>query len=482
MQENEKIDITKIDETPKDTQKWTTLTQKVYELELLISGAGIYLFSTLFYNLDDIWQYYNYNFLDKSDFVAAIASVVYLISKGSTLTLWIGFILHFVLRAFWITMVGMMNLFPKGINYKNLPKKYSETYISYLKEKISPTEIFITAIDRTCSAILLSVFLLALMLMTGASIYLFFIFGYDFLKIFLGEKHKENIVLVYVSLGVFIIFVPYLISLTFLLLKRNQKNAINNYPLKIELYYHSYNYWVFSRTLQRIGFVLKTNVHKQVIRYSTIGMGIVITITIMIYEYYQNAERQYFFTQNSAQYLNPDVYENMRHSEKYVKKVSIQQDVITSPLLKIFLAYRKDLEEYIENDETLKRELEIEEKKYQKNIKNSQTNERKSRPEREEEQKKSTIEKQKKSIIYWGKFFKIYVNDSLCNNPNMVMQRHPRNNAKGFGVYMQPKNLKIGKNTLNIYIPKIKGNTTKKQTEKNADMLWIEIPFWYFPA
>ena len=84
------------------------LTSQSWNLELLISGAALFATLTLPDLLDSGLVYYRYNLMSDTDYVHEIipAQVSGLI-KGVSYLLFGAFLIHFIMRAFWVGLVGL---------------------------------------------------------------------------------------------------------------------------------------------------------------------------------------------------------------------------------------------------------------------------------------------------------------------------------------------------------------------------------------
>ncbi len=449
-------------EKVKQETKWSALTQKVYELELLISGAGIYLFANLPHFLDGIWQYYEYNFLQDDNIMLMISKIAFIILKSSAFLLWISFMLHFVLRAFWVSMIGMMNIFPEGINYQKMPKKYTPAYIDFLKKKILTNDDFIAKIDKWCSSILTGVFFMVLNLVNVSLLYILIIITSEIGTYFLKFNNAVQDTIFFICITILMAFLPILLHLLGFLIRREK---IQN--IKYEAFWGSKIFLLFGTITYRLSLVFISNFSQRKVTYFSTLFFLILGIlsSILVDNTLQrtfNMSENYFYTNYSDDFLHVDAYENLRNPEKYVKQVSIQSEMISQKQLKIFLAYPKILENHL--------------------------HEKLNYPKRQKDESKEDFNKKRQKIAldFWEKFFQIYVNDSLIAHKGLVFQSHARTNAKGFGAYIHIPNLKIGKNTLSVKIPKNLENLKKEQSKEakkpEKDMLWAEIPFWYYPS
>ncbi|TAE45962.1 MAG: hypothetical protein EAZ06_11190 [Cytophagales bacterium] len=435
--------------------KWTTLSQKVYELELLISGAGIYLFSNLPYFLDGLWQYYEYNFLGNEEVIKSLANIVHVSLKSSAYLLWISFISHFVLRAFWVSMIGLMNVFPEGIRYDNLPKKYSEGYKDFLKKKISPHTEFMLQLDKICSNVLSVTFFFVLNLFLVSVLYVLIIVISETLKYIFNITNEIQFIIVFLLSTLLIILTPVIFVFIKYIFNRNERLT----SLKYKLSWASKNFIFWGITVQRLTLTYRTHLSKT--NANLVMFGIIFAFSIFSAIMNEDMSKlftgTYFYPTNSEMYSPTEMYENIRNPEKYVKKISFQSEVITQKQAKIFIAYPKILESHFEENLVF--------------------------PKRgKKEDKVEYIQKKQKiALAFWQKFFKIYINDSLYTNLELVFQEHPTNKAKGFGGYLQFKHLKKGKNTFVLKIPEKLNKKKNSKDSTKKDIIWAEFPFWYLP-
>lgn len=145
-----------------DTSKWISKFQRIsWEPEILISGGILF---TLFQAQSVLVQVMNYIYPLATP---GILQTLGLFAVGiSALT--IGFSLHLVTKAFWIALLALNSVFPKGINLDKLG--YSELFI--IKLSIDPSLNSIVAKAGNTSSLMFVVAFLSLLVFFGLGVYM----------------------------------------------------------------------------------------------------------------------------------------------------------------------------------------------------------------------------------------------------------------------------------------------------------------------
>jgi len=92
-------------------------TTPTWEVELLISGVAVFAMLQLPELLDRVVLDWSPRFIDRW---AKLLWVVYVYAKSAALILATTFVIHLLLRARWIALVGMLSIYPKGVDWTNL--------------------------------------------------------------------------------------------------------------------------------------------------------------------------------------------------------------------------------------------------------------------------------------------------------------------------------------------------------------------------
>jgi hypothetical protein len=93
-------------------------TTPTWEVELLISGVAVFEMLQLPELLDRVVLDWSPRFIDRW---AKLLWVVYLYAKSAALILAATFVIHLLLRARWIALVGMSSIYPKGVDWDTFP-------------------------------------------------------------------------------------------------------------------------------------------------------------------------------------------------------------------------------------------------------------------------------------------------------------------------------------------------------------------------
>jgi hypothetical protein len=92
-------------------------TTPTWEVELLISGVAVFAMLQLPELLDRVVLDWSPRFIDRW---AKLLQVIYLYAKSAALILAATFVIHLLLRARWIALVGMLSIYPKGVDWDKL--------------------------------------------------------------------------------------------------------------------------------------------------------------------------------------------------------------------------------------------------------------------------------------------------------------------------------------------------------------------------
>lgn len=128
-------------------QSWFEhLENESWSAELIISGAAIYGSLQLPWLLDKM---INFSLLNFSDDILSILYLFYTYLTFSITILIVNFVLHFILRSLWISLLGLSSVFPHGVNEES--ETYSKSYLQQLKADFGDIRAYAEKIDRTCS-------------------------------------------------------------------------------------------------------------------------------------------------------------------------------------------------------------------------------------------------------------------------------------------------------------------------------------------
>lgn len=381
-------------------------------------------------------------------------TLIYALLKSNAYILIFAFIFHFIMRAFWVGMVGLLSVYPKGVDYENLPKQYSNELKELIKARLSSTEQFILDLDKRCSLIFSLAFTLVITFVGVSFMYLFITAVYNGVSLLLPapvfEKYGELIVfgLLFIIL-LPTIFISVLSLPTF-------KGKPKYEKIKAELQWRVQNYLMplIGPVVYRMSVIFVSN-SKFKNKYAfavffgalTAGMFFVVMRYRVAGELWNN--RDYFNANSEYHYLDANLYENLRISDKPIPYLTIQADVIREPFLRLYLAYPKRIDTRLKNlcpEPNLPKNLKAEER----------------------------AKKQSEYLLAcFARFNKIYLNDSIKIAPEFIFHKHPQTGEKGLLTYIDLSKAKVGKNYLKIMRPNYKN--------PQKDTTFYVVPYWYYP-
>lgn len=125
-------------------------TTPTWEMELLVSGATVFGLLQLPALADRVlFGLYNSSTLE----VAGMISPLWVYVKFTLLTLIFTFIAHLCLRGYWVALVGLSSVYPKGIQWSNLDKKAGPNYIAATHGQVGTMAQIIERADNRASRV-----------------------------------------------------------------------------------------------------------------------------------------------------------------------------------------------------------------------------------------------------------------------------------------------------------------------------------------
>ena len=156
------------DDTPASMDALPRHTTPTWEVELLISGVAVFAMLQLPGWLDDRWFALGPR-LDTSWLKPLM--FIYIYCKSGALLLAVTFVLHLLLRARWIALVGMHSVYPAGIDWNRLPmgpvqreveqRRYGNAEATIERADNGATIVFAIGVMMASLLLVISVVLLA---------------------------------------------------------------------------------------------------------------------------------------------------------------------------------------------------------------------------------------------------------------------------------------------------------------------------------
>ncbi len=438
--------------TPEEQDKLRELTTQSWNLELAISGVAMFAILQLPDLLESAFGYLRYNYMTHTDGVAAmLPSLAYSLIRATFHVLFAAFLANFVMRAFWVGLVGLLAVFPSGIHYDRIP--FSTPYAQQrMADELGPLDRYILWLDKRCNIVFALAFQFVFFLIVVAVLYILGLLIYLTVQpnvpaeVWFGVK---------IALGTLVaVFYIAIIVLSQKKIKETPRGIQFNYRLtklmqSMMLGTHRHTSYV-------------TNTFYSHIRpgklFQTFALFMVVFFVTFIIEYTADLSRatgQSLFNNRhlysariDSLYINPAAYDSQRPEGAFVDMASIQSDVVREPYLRLFIAYPKALDTLLAQIAT-------------------------------EPVWNDSLSRQERRRLYatWsrqqiGQLMRITVNDSLYARPDLLFTKVGMQEQRGWQTVLVPGNLKIGSNRLGVSL--------QDPRKKEPDEL-VTIPFWYVP-
>jgi len=445
-----------------ETERQTELQQLAansWNLELIISGAAVFLASYL-PEVVNRGQHYFLNNLAMSESPGknALPVLAYTFVEFVAWLLVATFVGHFVLRAFWVGLVGLHAVYPEGIQYENLPGQTEYTR-EKARKRFGRLDDFILRLDRLCNLLFSFAFLVALYSLGISFAYLIVFFIMHLIPLWLPGETGKMISIVLLSLYAMVAMLPAIL----VLLLQNKRFASSRWLQRMTdvttMLAGNMMMPLVAAPINYLNLTYSSNVSRKRF-YTVLVLGMVLLFSGVLYSFWQtmldlsgrssSMVHAYFAQGTGANVLDVRRYDNLRPEGRALPAVSIPADVVSEPFLRVFVAYPKAI------DNQLARvciPFELPD----------------SLPRSERLHRADSM-----NLACFSRFFRVSVNDSLLSSVEWVFHQHPTENTRGLVTYLPTQQFRQGKNVLQIQAP----------SEKNADSLRVYgvVPFWYAPG
>ncbi|MGB1243558.1 MAG: hypothetical protein ACPG49_13605, partial [Chitinophagales bacterium] len=421
MKENQEQPI----EVPEKSTKpdWlTTLERESWQPELLISGLAIFASMQFPAIIADFQLYVAFNF-DKEVFMYASILTSYLSIASYAIA--INFSIHFALRVFWIGVLGLMSVYPEGIDYENYPYG-GKKFVGKLRQKLTTLEDFSLQIDRLCSIIFASSGLIVLSLVS-AGILIGSVFMLSLIVKFLlpnyWDEHYNDVTMA--ILGGLMIFFAATLSL-FNYTKLKHTAFADKYHFPIYWTYSTLIFNVLNRPFHYLSLTFSTN-------NSATKMNIFAGLYILALSGFIGLKtavqvgaietRDYYAEESNEFALNPLYYDNLRPEHRYATRPSIPSDVIEGKFVKLFVPYTKRLDKKLKE---MCKDSELKEEDSMSDFQHSRL------------QNKAYLE-------CFEEFYPVYLNDEKLQKVGWHFYQHSNKEEEGLISYISTDSLEGGK-------------------------------------
>ena len=326
-------------EKEKNIQRWfDKLRLNSWEVEILIVGFVLVILfqvpTTIKFEITKLLN--SSSFKETSSFLYIGGQLLSLVSISISvniiifcLSVYLGF------RGFWVGILGLSSVYPKGINVKNL--NFSEKFTNQI-EKYNFNN-FIIKIDNICSSIFSFSFLLSFSIIS----FLIFCFELGMLGLFgatISEKYPNTALENITSILFFIFLLPgFIYFIDYFLFSIIKK--IKWKPFAFCYYYidRFYKYATLIFVYDHLYYTFISNVKRRIVFLILFSYTIITSFLDPI------NERYFFPKANSKNLMQYHYYENQflnidkEDEESYPQNSFINSEVISSNYLKLYIPY-----------------------------------------------------------------------------------------------------------------------------------------------
>ncbi|MCC6412459.1 MAG: hypothetical protein IT270_12420 [Saprospiraceae bacterium] len=444
--------------TPPEHRSVHDLEGHSWNLELIISGAAIVLATYLPEAVEDYFYYYlQYMSFDYTGSMYTLPIMAYSFFKVVAWLLIVAFVAHLVMRAFWVSLVGLKEVFPHGIRYDNIPN-VSEDVSKYQEEKLGSLDVYMVRLDRLCNQIFAFAFLLA-MSGVGVGIAYHLIFGvYQLMDGFLSEAASDlffrMVFFVFIGMAVFMVVASALM--------KNRPHWSKKYGTTVARLTHYFGKAAMPLVYKPLNILMLafvTNIPRKryYMVFSIIMVGFMGSVLLVFTDKVSDLrgrhllEPRHFFSSGALEFeVSPDRYDNQRSSPRRVPSVSLPADVIEGPFLPVFVLYPRMLDTRL----------------FALGCPEYETDKNKPRDRR-------LFLRDSQNMACLNRFFQLRINDSIVAQPDWMFHQKPGSITKGLIAYLPTQGLRPGKNTVSVHIP----------SSGKPDSLerYGAVPFWLAP-
>lgn len=399
------------------------LEQESWQSELVISGVAIYGSLQLNDSVSGLVGW-SIDFFSTSSHQFLYLFFIYLF-VGTTALTWC-FVLHFILRALWVGLVGLNSVFPQGINLDTT--SYPRDFMERIKQEFpSNNEDNIHRLDDFCSTIF-AVCALTVMIFLAINTDVVLLLGLHYL---LSQLMSPGAV-EWILTGILIFVTASSVAQMILKSKWIQKNSslakwyYPLYHLSSRMLLH-----VFYRPITRLSFTFATN-----LKWSSYLLGLFLFVLIIMFSgTLKLAQSQALMLASPSLFegkfsredrLVPDHYEDQRSAQHgRILSVLIPGMLIKDPFLKVFVP--------VMGHESMTIDSVCGQWKH---------NDALSEAANKQERRKFTLE-------CYGQYHRFYLNDSLYT-PKIRFFDHPNEHEPGILTYLPLAHLPAGEHVLRV--------------------------------
>lgn len=406
------------------------IQNRSWEPELLISGGAIFFL----FQITDFLQYRSYLLFQQSGYFEGVAIASFLIAAINALIM--GFVLHLIVRGFWVAAITLSYVFPAGIQLDKIhyPDKFKEKI-----RRVPDTEDWVIWTE-TASSLIFSLSFFFSMLILAVLLCLIIIVPHSSLQ----EMAGERVFYLMRLFSYFLLFLGVIYLIDFLTLGwvKKQKWLTRIYH-PIYIFFSIITIAPLYRTTY---YTIVSNVRPWIV--VTVVSGYLLLAAFISQFNYSAFKARYDIREFLNIYSNeyefaPRYYENMRKEGDLVQHCAIQSDVVKDQYLKIFIVHQKVIERLMEGDCLQKASEEA------------------------------------RKLNCYGNFYRVYVDDQFYPSVKWKNFIHPKTQESGIIAFLPIRQLNTSEHQLKIVLNiKSRQGLSKVRKFGMKSATYARIPFW----
>ncbi len=426
---------------PTNKPQWLLkLEQESWQAELIISGLAILGSLQLPDLIGRFGQWaLTYFSVEMGPFLYFIQLYLFVAASG----LIIGFILHFILRAIWIGLIGINSVFPEGI--KTESDSYSQIFMENIKRDYSIENSGIEALDNLCSGVFVA---------CTISILVSCVFVTDLLVIY-GIKCLLDLFLpLKIQLILAGLLFLLLMSISFSFLIIHSKKYKNNVSVQEKGYkvYTVYSFIVF-HVFRKPYFYLVNLIMSNINKKKFIGWMFASFIPVMVFSGYYLFDSKNIFLFDAPLFLSTYARSDKTFPEEYEEHLTAESGPIYSTLIESELIEGKMMKVFVPifNNEEIIYSAYCGEYVDQEDLDGDE----------------NTKQVKQFDVDCYNKYHRVSVNEERVST-DFIKHNHPHRGTFGVLTYLPTDNFKKGKNFLKV----------EKLTVDSVYRTMV-VPFWF---
>jgi hypothetical protein len=312
-----------------------------WELELLIAGAVTFALFQIPGSLESALAWVEAR---TSGTQAAFAAAGYMYAKAIVYVLIVAFLLNLCARAYWVGLVGLHSVFPRGVRWERMGSSAGPYAIAEYKRRLASLPAVIGRVDNFASVIFSFAFLIVITFFFSViGLAALTVISWGISRLFGGALHPKNVLVVLSAL----VILPLIVGGTLdkFYGKKLDPESRGGRALRRTMRFAAYVNG--SALFGPIFLTLFTNLSKRVMLplfYGAVGvamlLGAVDTLSRM--RGLSMGGSVYVPDNRDLRGVANDYYESLRDKARPTTGPLIQSDVITGPFVRLFIPFRAD--------------------------------------------------------------------------------------------------------------------------------------------